>query len=300
MSEYIRTDMKIKQADGTFKKYSPTVTLGSVLMPDNKTLDEIISITDEGVKLSGTATKAEAVEWSSVNNTPDTLEGYGITDGAKASELNDHINDKNNPHGVTKDQINLGNVDNTSDKDKPISDATQAALNNKLDSSEVTTTAEANKILRLDENAQIPASILPDKIPIEKLPAGALERCVVVSDDETRFTLTNDEINGVQLGDTVKVNDTGMMYLVVDVDNLNNEAGYEPYNAGSATSVPWSGVLNSPTTLNGYGITDAVNSADVVTTAEPNKLLKLDDAGKFPMDVIPQHIEFVTYTEADI
>ena len=41
----------------------------------------------------------------------------------------DHITDKNNPHEVTAEQIGLGNVNNTSDLDKPISIATQEALN---------------------------------------------------------------------------------------------------------------------------------------------------------------------------
>lgn len=39
-----------------------------------------------------------------------------------------HITDTNNPHSVTASQVGLGNVDNTSDADKPISDATQSAL----------------------------------------------------------------------------------------------------------------------------------------------------------------------------
>ena len=40
-----------------------------------------------------------------------------------------HIDRKDNPHEVTKEQVGLGNVDNTSDADKPISNATQSALN---------------------------------------------------------------------------------------------------------------------------------------------------------------------------
>jgi hypothetical protein len=47
------------------------------------------------------------------------------------SNLTAHINDKSNPHGVTKVQVGLGNVDNTSDLSKPISTATQTALNGK-------------------------------------------------------------------------------------------------------------------------------------------------------------------------
>ena len=42
-----------------------------------------------------------------------------------------HTGNKNNPHGVTKAQIGLGNCDNTSDINKPISTATQNALNAK-------------------------------------------------------------------------------------------------------------------------------------------------------------------------
>lgn len=44
-----------------------------------------------------------------------------------------HINDTNNPHNVTKEQVGLGNVDNTSDMNKPISTATQMALDKKAD-----------------------------------------------------------------------------------------------------------------------------------------------------------------------
>lgn len=47
--------------------------------------------------------------------------------------IDNHIADKNNPHAVTKTQVGLGNCDNTSDLDKPISTATQTALNGKQD-----------------------------------------------------------------------------------------------------------------------------------------------------------------------
>ena len=45
----------------------------------------------------------------------------------------DHSQTTGNPHGTTKTDIGLGNVENTKDADKPISTATQTALNNKLD-----------------------------------------------------------------------------------------------------------------------------------------------------------------------
>lgn len=97
---------------------------------------------------------------------------------------------------------------------------------------------DASKITSgiLDENR------LPN-IPLEKLPAGALERLVIVADQSARYKLT---IEDVQEGDTVKQEDTGTLYFVVDNNNLSNENGYKVYTAGAATSVPWSGITDKP------------------------------------------------------
>lgn len=54
-----------------------------------------------------------------------------VDDDTKALLLA-HEADHNNPHVVTKAQVGLGNVDNTSDLDKPVSTATQAALDDKV------------------------------------------------------------------------------------------------------------------------------------------------------------------------
>lgn len=63
---------------------------------------------------------------STVSGNYNTLDGK-ISDNTTA--INNHIADKTNPHEVTKAQVGLGNVDNTSDLNKPISTATQTALN---------------------------------------------------------------------------------------------------------------------------------------------------------------------------
>lgn len=52
---------------------------------------------------------------------------------AKAvSDFISHKSNTSNPHSVTKSQVGLGNVDNTSDVDKPVSTAMKTALNNKM------------------------------------------------------------------------------------------------------------------------------------------------------------------------
>jgi hypothetical protein len=52
---------------------------------------------------------------------------------AETADLNAHVNDSGNPHGVTATQVGLGAVDNTADADKPVSSAMQSALNTKAD-----------------------------------------------------------------------------------------------------------------------------------------------------------------------
>ena len=90
------------------------------------------------------------------------------------------------------------------------------------------------------------SKITSGTIDIDRLPKAALERMVVVADDTARFKLTTAT---AQVGDTVKVTATNKMYLVKDDSKLNTEAGYEPYTASSASSVPWSGVTGKPSTF---------------------------------------------------
>lgn len=65
-----------------------------------------------------TKTKKDLVDNTTVDNKV----------GGVRQELDAHIEDLLNPHQVTKGQIGLGNVDNTADADKPVSNSTQAAI----------------------------------------------------------------------------------------------------------------------------------------------------------------------------
>lgn len=57
------------------------------------------------------------------------------------AKVDSHIANKSNPHGVTKAQVGLGNVNNTSDADKPVSTAQATAI---ADAKAVGTNAQAN------------------------------------------------------------------------------------------------------------------------------------------------------------
>jgi hypothetical protein len=62
--------------------------------------------------------------FSFIKNKPTSLSQFTDNIGVAT-----HIANTSNPHNVTKAQVGLGNVDNTSDTNKPISTATQNALN---------------------------------------------------------------------------------------------------------------------------------------------------------------------------
>lgn len=66
-----------------------------------------------------------------------------------------HTSLTNNPHGVTKAQVGLSNVDNTTDLNKPISTLTQTALDTKLNKSIAFNTYTANRTLTTDDAFEI-------------------------------------------------------------------------------------------------------------------------------------------------
>ena len=77
------------------------------------------------------ATATASAVWGGITGTLSDQTDLQNALNAISGDLDDHIDDKNNPHEVTKAQVGLGNVDNTADADKPISTATQSALNAK-------------------------------------------------------------------------------------------------------------------------------------------------------------------------
>jgi len=62
---------------------------------------------------------------------------------ATTADLDSHVTNNSNPHNVDKAQVNLANVDNTSDLNKPISTATQTALDAKEETQTAASQAEA-------------------------------------------------------------------------------------------------------------------------------------------------------------
>ena len=90
-----------------------------------------------------TATTLDDGKWYALYGAYDDIQSWKVM-SPSVKAVDDHISDRGNPHNVTKTQIGLGNVDDTSDIDKPISTATQNALDTKADSQEL---SELSKIV---------------------------------------------------------------------------------------------------------------------------------------------------------
>ena len=76
------------------------------------------------------------------------------------AKVDSHIGNKSNPHGVTKAQVGLGNVDNTSDADKPVSTAQATAI---ADAKAAGTNAQTNLTTHI-QNKSNPHGVTRDQL----------------------------------------------------------------------------------------------------------------------------------------
>lgn len=73
--------------------------------------------------------KANVID-TTLSNPGEAADAAATGEAIKGAEakLSDHEANKENPHGVTKAQVGLGEADNTADIDKPVSNAQAAAI----------------------------------------------------------------------------------------------------------------------------------------------------------------------------
>lgn len=104
-----------------------TKTAAGVMTASDKTnLDNTVQglaneITDRTNAINSLRTELKTYIDNQISDT-----GSDVT--ALETKVNNHIANKSNPHGVTKAQVGLGNADNTSDANKPVSTAQASAI----------------------------------------------------------------------------------------------------------------------------------------------------------------------------
>ena len=164
---YILADGTYKLAKLDYSRFLEETEFSNGLQVNNHKIyvkvdqlsESFLSVSSAGLKIAGvqnainTAVDAERVareaECKQIKDSI-TQSGQGSTvalnaeikrakeaEAAITSNLNNHISDYHNPHKVTKAQVGLSDVDNTSDADKPVSNATQTELDKKANQTQV-------------------------------------------------------------------------------------------------------------------------------------------------------------------
>ncbi|MEB3301968.1 MAG: hypothetical protein VKN56_08365 [Cyanobacteriota bacterium] len=116
--------------------------------PDLSQKADLVNGVVPSAQLPGFAPAAHNHAWSTITSTPTTLNGYGITDAAAAAPVQS-VAGKTGTVTLAKDDVGLGNVDNTSDANKPINSATAAALAGKASTGSATTSGLTMATARL-------------------------------------------------------------------------------------------------------------------------------------------------------
>ena len=118
---------QVNKTQHTFDIPAATQTVAGVMTAaDKKNLDNTVTglaneITNRTNAINSLRTELKTYIDEAVGNTDTDLT-------ALETKVNQHIANKSNPHGVTKAQVGLGNADNTSDANKPVSTAQASAI----------------------------------------------------------------------------------------------------------------------------------------------------------------------------
>ena len=122
-------------------------------------LSDYVTTTTLNTKLNAYVTSVALTE---------LLKSYTTT-----TAFNNHINNKLNPHEVTKIQVGLGNVDNTSDMDKPVSNEQHEAISQTGHGLKIAN----NKIQLVDANSTVLSQVdLPEGGKIDTISVNGVEQ----------------------------------------------------------------------------------------------------------------------------
>ena len=288
-------DKKVDKIDGySLISISELERLAGVSNYDDQPIKEDLELLKEEVDTKASINSLD--NYVLKNDLTDTLDEYAlksdISSKAEASDLISHISNTLNPHKVTKEQIGLGNVNNTSDINKPISIAMQTALNEKQDN--LTTgygiSIENNVITNTVPNVQSDwlaeegNAVIINKPNLATVATSGsyndLEDKPVIPSEYVLPIASSSQLGGIKVGSGLNISETdGTLSVKTAIINYN-DLEHKPSIGGItliegqtaedldlATSKATQSALNlkadKADTLAGYGITDAYTKEEV-------------------------------------
>jgi hypothetical protein len=262
---------KFLTTDGTTPSWATLAGGGDMLAAND--LSDVASVTQSRTNLGlGSAALADTGDF-------DALGSAAVV----ASDLATHEADTANPHSVTKAQVGLANADNTSDANKPVSSATQTALDAKA-----ATNRKLDDFGAPDDNTDLDASsgahgLMPkaDKVKLDAIEAqadvtdagnvgaaihGAAEKSALVNADKVGL-IDTEASNVLKWTSWTSIK----AFLKTYFDTL--------YVAiGGALGTPVSGTLTNCTGLPASALVAGTLPASTAFTFGENTELKLDAA----------------------
>lgn len=219
-----------------------------------------LSVNENGVVSATGGGTADAVDWSNVQDKPtafppeehthkiaDITDAPAVAKSGSYKDLTDkptnfapssHTHEISDVNGLTdalagkadsvhthsKSDVGLSNVDNTSDANKPISTATQQALDNKINTSVL---GQANGVAQLDSSGLVPSEQLPSFVD------DVIEGYAVITRDtdtesETFNTITDVAFYEESSHATEIAGESGKIYIDLDT-NLSFRWGGSKY-----------------------------------------------------------------------
>ena len=217
-----------------------------------------ISQTDAGITFNGTATSAP---WSGITGKPTTLTGYGITDAAPSS----HVGATGAAHGVATTSV-AGFMSST-DKTKLDGISASSVVGTALGTAAI---GVSTSYARADHVHPVQTTVSGNAGTATSL---ATTRTISASGDATWSVSFNGSADATAALTLAASGATAGTYKSVTVDAKGR------VTAGS-----------NPTTLAGYGITDAVSTA---SRGVANGVATLDASGLVPSTQLPSYVDDV-------
>ena len=189
------------------------------------------------------------------------------------TNLTTHISNTENPHSVTKAQVGLSNVDNTSDADKPISIAVQNALNLKANTTDLANVATSGSYNDLSNKPQINSIELTGNKSLTDLGIQPTGDYALKSElPENTSDLTNDSgFITNQVNDLVNYPLTSSLATVATSGSYNDLSGLPTIPTKVSDLTNDNGfVTNSVNNLSNYTLTSDL--ANVATSGSYNDL----------------------------
>lgn len=272
----IEANQVTDNGDGTYTIAVTDPLTGAMAVDENLNIYEFDG-TDWTLKFDGAVI-------SSAVQPGDNVSGLANDAGYLTETTHDAL-PKDNPHGVTKAQVGLGNVDNTSDLNKPVSGPQQNAINQaEADANQYTDNSISNLNLGSASQSDVGDFIaatekgaaggvtplgLNQKIDPLYLPPVAINEIIEAAETTIAAFAANSGNYTFETGDVILINDSGNVQHYLYKGGTKTDVN--EYSLINATQIDWNNVTGKPS----FGSAALANVGDFATAGQG---LKADNA----------------------